>query len=363
MDTSGTAAVTFDQTSAEVARLVGGELQGAGDLKLSALAGLSEAGPGDLSFLGNMKYLAAAAATKAGCVLLPAAARRAPCPAPARIYVADPQYAFSQVLTAIERGRPRPPAAVDPKAHIHPQAHIGAGVSVGPFAVVERGASIGDGSVIAAQCYVGENARIGRDCRLYPQVTVREDCVIGERCILNAGVVVGADGYGFATDRRTGQHRKIPQLGNVVIQDDVELGANTTIDRGTVGATVIGAGTKIDNLVQIGHNCRIGRSCLIVAQVGIAGSTTVGDFVVLGGQVGIAGHLHIGDRVHIGAQSGIMADAEPGQVLFGYPARPHREAFKLQALYAKLPEMHAAVRDIRRKLGIGSNDPSQKSEA
>jgi UDP-3-O-[3-hydroxymyristoyl] glucosamine N-acyltransferase len=193
---------------------------------------------------------------------------------------------------------------------------------------------------------------------------VREDCVIADRCILHAGVVIGADGYGFHTDRKTGRHRKIQQLGNVVLQDDVEIGANSTLDRGKLpgDSTTIGAGTKIDNLVQIGHNCRIGRGCLIVAQVGIAGSTTVGDFVVLGGQVGIAGHLRIGDRVQIGAQSGIMTDAAPGQVLFGYPARPHREAFKLQALYAKLPELHAAVRELRRKLG-GSGDSTRKPEA
>jgi UDP-3-O-[3-hydroxymyristoyl] glucosamine N-acyltransferase len=364
---NGATALTLQQTAAQIAGLVGGELQGEGGLMLSGIKCLPEAGPQDLSYLdlAHAKYLAAAAVTKAGCVLLPAANRRAACPARARIYVPDTQYALTLVLDLLASRKPAPRAGIAPSAQVHPEARLGAGVSVGPFTVVERGASIGDGASIGAQCYIGENARIGSACRLYPQVTVREDCVIADRCILHPGAVIGADGYGFHTDRKTGRHRKIPQLGNVVIQEEVEIGANTTVDRGKLPGdpTTIGAGTKIDNLVQIGHNCRIGRGCLIVAQVGIAGSTTVGDFAVLGGQVGIAGHLRIGDRVRIGAQSGIMADAAPGQVLFGTPARPHREAFKLQALYAKLPELHAAVRNLRRKFGNGSGDSSQEPEA
>lgn len=359
--------LTLGQTAAEIAELVGGELQGEAGLMITGIKGLHEAGPQDLSYLdlSHAKYLAAAAATKAGCVLLPAANRQIACPTQARIYVPDTQYAVTLVLDLLASRRSKAPVGIDPRAQVHSEARLGAGVSVGPFTVIERGAGIGDGAVIAAQCYIGENARIGSSSRLYPQVTVREDCVIGDRCILHAGVVVGADGYGFHTDRKTGRHRKIQQLGNVVVQDDVEIGANTTLDRGKLpsDSTTIGAGTKIDNLVQIGHNCRIGRGCLIVAQVGIAGSTTIGDFVVLGGQVGIAGHLRIGDGVQIGAQSGIMTDVAPGQILFGYPARPHREAFKLQALYAKLPEMHAALRELRRKLGIGTDGPAQKPEA
>jgi len=357
------AALAVNKTVAEIAQLVGGQAEGDTGRRIAGVAGLSEAGAQDLSFLGNMKYLAAAAATGAGCVLLPASARNVACAAKARIYVEDPQYAFALVLGLIESQRPKPAPVLDPRAHIHYQAKLGAGVSVGPFTVVERGAGIGEGTTVGAQCYIGENVRIGRRCLFYAQVTVRDNCVIGDRCILHPGVVIGSDGYGFSTDRRTGQHRKIPQLGNVVVQEDVEIGANATIDRGTIGSTVIGAGTKIDNLVQIGHNCRIGRGCLLVAQVGIAGSTTVGDRVILGGQVGIAGHLRIGDGAQIGAQSGIMADVDKGQVLFGYPARPHREAFKLQALYGRLPEMHAALKEIRRKLGLKSQSTAQESEA
>ncbi len=359
--------INLKQTAAEIAELVGGELQGEAGLMISEIKGLLEAGPKDISYLdmAHAKYLAAAAETKAGCVLLPAANLQITCPAKARIYVPDTQYAVTLVLDLLASQKPKPPVGIHPRAQVHPEAHLGNDVSVGPFTVIERGASIGDGATIDAQCYIGENARIGSASRLYPHVTVREDCILGDRCILHAGVVIGADGYGFYTDRKTGRHRKIQQLGNVMIQDDVEIGANSTLDRGKLpsDSTKIGAGTKIDNLVQIGHNCKIGRGCLIVAQVGIAGSTTVGDFVVLGGQVGIAGHLRIGDRVQIGAQSGIMTDATPGQILFGTPARPHREAFKLQALYAKLPEMRATVRELRRELGPSSRDLSQKPEA
>ena len=362
METRNAASAAIGKTVAEIARLVGGQVEGDGSLLVAGIAGLSEAGAQDISYLDltHKKYLAAAAETKAGCVLLPTAARDTPCPTRARIYVADPPLAVAQLLDLIASARSRPAPGVDARAQVHSQARLEAEVAVGPFAVIERGASVGAGTAIGAQCYIGENVRIGRGCRLYPGVTVREDCVVGDRCILHPGVVIGADGYGFYTDRKTGTHRKIPQLGNVTVADDVEIGANSTVDRGKLpgDSTTIGAGTKIDNLVQIGHNCQVGRGCLIVAQVGIAGSCTVGDHVVLGGQVGIAGHLRIGDGVQIGAQSGIMADAAKGQILFGCPARPHREAFKLQALYAKLPEMHAAIRDIRRKLGLdGPREP------
>ena len=347
-------AVEMKKSVAELAHLMGGRAEGDTALLISGVAGLSEAGPGDLSFLGNMKYLAAAASTRAGCVIMPLTADSSVCAAPARIFVEDPQYAFSLVLQLIENLKPKPAPVLDPKAQIHYQAKLGTDVSVGAFSVVERGAGIGAGTFISAQCYIGENARIGRHCIIYPQVTIRDHCVIGDNCILHPGVVIGADGYGFSTDRKTGCHRKIPQIGNVVVADDVEIGANTTIDRAAIGSTVIGAGTKIDNLVQIGHNCRIGRGCLIVAQAGVAGSTTIGDFVVIGGQVGIAGHLHIGDGVQMAAQSGIMSDIEKGQIVFGSPARPHREALKLQAIYGKLPEIYAALKILRRKFGLES---------
>lgn len=336
----------LNTTVAQIAKLTNGQAEGDTEILLAGVSGLEQAGPDDLSFLGNAKYLGAAAATKAGCVLLPLSARQTPCPAKARIFVEDPQYAFSLVLGLMESQKPKSPPTIDPQSRIHYQSKLGTGVCVGPFTVIERAALVGEGTIIGAQCFIGENVRIGRRCLIYPHVTIREDCVIADGCILHAGAVIGADGYGFSTDRRSGTHRKIPQLGNVVVEENVEIGANTTIDRATVGSTVIGAGTKIDNLVQIGHNCHIGKGCLIVAQAGIAGSTTIGNHVVLGGQVGIAGHLHIGDGVQVAAQSGLMSNAEKGQILFGSPARPHREALKLQAIYGKLPELYAAFKAL-----------------
>ena len=341
------------KTVGELADLVHGEAHGDVSYLIEGAAGLPEARPKDVSFLGNAKYAAAAAVSQAGCLILPASRRDFPCASKNRIYAEDPQYAFSQILTLIESQHPKPPATVDPKAQIHGQARLGTGVSVGAWAVIEGSALIGEQTRVDAQCYIGENVRIGRHCRLYPHVVIRENCVIGDRAILHPGVVIGADGFGFSTDKKTGKHRKIPQLGNVVIGDDVEIGANTTIDRATIGSTTVDSGTKIDNLVQIGHNVKIGKDCLLVSQSGIAGSCVLGDHVILAGQAGLAGHINIGDGAIITAQTGVMSDVDKNQVMFGYPAKPHREAFKLQALYGKLPEIYKAIKEIKDKLGLG----------
>jgi UDP-3-O-[3-hydroxymyristoyl] glucosamine N-acyltransferase len=354
----------LNKTVAEIAALVGGKTQGEPSYLLEGAAELAEAGPRDISFLGNSKYTQEAQTSKAGCLLLAPSNREGPYNAPNRIFVEDPQYAFSQVLALIAAQRSIPPAVLDGKAQIHYEAKLGPWVAVGPFTVIERGALIGEKTLIGPQCYIGENVHIGRHCCLYPQVVIRENCVIGDRVILHPGTVIGADGFGFSTDRKTGQHRKIPQLGNVIIGDDVEIGANVAIDRATIGSTVIGAGTKIDNLVQIAHNVRLGRDCLLVSQAGVAGSTFLEDKVILAGQAGLAGHLRIGEGAIVTAQTGVMSDIPKGQVVFGTPARPHREAFKLQALYAKLPEIYAALKGIREQLksqvGKGSGAPGEQ---
>ncbi|MHB2025492.1 MAG: UDP-3-O-(3-hydroxymyristoyl)glucosamine N-acyltransferase [Elusimicrobiota bacterium] len=341
----------------ELARMTGGTLAGDKSCVFEGAKGLSEAGPKDISFLGNQKYIKAAASSDAGCLFLPVSAQNLPVKAKNRIYVDDPQYAFSLVLGLIADSVAAKPAAIaDPKAAINHQARLSPGVGVGAFSVIERGAAIGQDTLIGPQCYIGENARIGRNCRIYPGVVIREDCVIGDRAVIHSGAVIGADGFGFSTDAKTGKHRKIPQIGNVVIEDDVEIGANAAIDRATVGSTIIGAGTKIDNLVQIAHNVRVGRGCLIISQVGLAGSSIIGDRVVLAGQAGVAGHLRIGDGAIVMAQTGIMADIDPGAVVFGSPARPRREAFRLQSLYGRLPEIYEALREIQEKLGLKKSD-------
>jgi UDP-3-O-[3-hydroxymyristoyl] glucosamine N-acyltransferase len=348
----------FKKTAAELAALCGGRLEGDGAVELASAAGLSDAGPADVSFLGNPKYAPAAGTTRAGCVFLPNSNKDAACPAPAKIFVDDPQYAFSLVLGLAAAAQPKPKPGVDARAYVAPGAKVPASCSIAPFAVVEEGAELGENVVIGAQCYIGRNVKIGKDSLFHPRVTVREECVIGARVILQPGCVIGGDGYGFSTDRKTGKHRKIAQMGNVIIGDDVEIGANSTIDRGTIGPTVIGEGTKVDNLVQLAHNVRTGKDCLIISQVGVSGSTSLGDRVILAGQAGLAGHVHIGDGAIVMAQAGVMSDLEKGAVVFGSPCRPRREELKVHTLSSRLPEIYDSLKEIKKKLGLGEKEPN-----
>ena len=214
------------------------------------------------------------------------------------------------------------------------------------------GTRIGEGTAIFPQCYIGKNAKIGTQSLFYPQVVLREECEVGDRCIVHPGTVIGSDGYGFVWNPSQNRHHKIPQIGRVILEEDVEVGANVTIDRATLGETRIGAGTKIDNLVQIAHNVRTGKNCLIIAQVGISGSTRIGNQVTLAGQVGVAGHITIGDGAIIAGKSGVMGNIPEKSIYFGYPARPHREAMKLQALFGKLPEFFESLKAIKKALRL-----------
>lgn len=344
-------------TVAEIAALTGGTVAGDAAHLVTGVANLAEATASDAAFLENRKYGALAETAPAGLLFVPTDCADMPCAAKARIVTPEPRGGYALLIKLIdEAGRTPRPAGVSPKASVHPSAELGAGVHVGDFTVVEAGAKVGEGSVLMPQVFVGANVRLGKGCLLYPGVVVREDCVIGDGVIVHPGAVIGADGFGFLTDKRTGRHAKIPQIGNVVIEDRCEIGANVTIDRGAVGSTVVKSGTQIDNLVQIGHNARLGRDCVVVSQVGIAGSTVVGNNVILAGQVGVAGHLNIGDGAQIGAQSGLMADVPPKAIMFGSPARPHREAFKLQALLGRLPELFEKVKELEKKLGPGAEE-------
>jgi len=344
-------------TAAEVAALVGGRVVGDASQSVAEVAEVAAAGPNDVASFHNMKYAAEAAASKAGVLLVPPQAADAPGAAKAKVVVEDPQAAFAILLGLIDAAkREKTVGGVSPKSSVHREAVLGVGVSVGDFVVIERGARIGDGTVLMPQVYVGADAKIGPNCRLYPQVVVRDECELGARVVIHSGTVIGADGFGFTTSRKTGRHTKIPQIGNVVIGDDCEIGANVTIDRATLGSTVVESGVQIDNLVMIAHNARIGRDSVVVSQVGIAGSTTVGRNVVLAGQAGVAGHLTIGDGSVITAQTGVMSDVPPKSILFGSPGRPHREAFKLQALYGRLPELAERLKAVEKKLGVGDKD-------
>ncbi|MFA6029938.1 MAG: UDP-3-O-(3-hydroxymyristoyl)glucosamine N-acyltransferase [Elusimicrobiota bacterium] len=341
--------MSLRMTLKELAERTGCVLEGDPAHEVGAAAGLAEAGPSDVSFLENPKYAEQVAVTKAGAVFLHDSAKGKPGPAN-RLYCAQPKWAYAQWLALIDKERRRTePPLVSPKADVHREAVLGKDVFVGPFATIGARTIIGERSSIGAHCAIGYNVRIGKDCVVHPNVVIYDFCELKDRVELHSGTVVGSDGYGYWTDPKTGEHRKIPQIGRVVLEDDVEVGSNVSLDRATTGETRIGAGTKIDNLVQVGHNVRMGRSCLIVSQAGIAGSTALGNGVVLAGQAGVAGHLTIGDGVVVTAQTGVMNDVEPKTILFGSPARPHREAMKLQAIFSKLPEMYQAFKELRRK--------------
>jgi len=334
----------MDVTLDELARLVGGKVSGDGKTVIRAVNGIKEAGPGDITFLANAKYAPLLASTKASAVIV-AEGSSAPLPA---LAVRNPDLAFGRVAEHLNGGSPRPAPGVHPSAVVAPGAALGKNVTIGPGCVVEDEVSIGDNGILHAQVYVGRGTTIGTDALIYPQVVIREKSRLGARVILHSGTVIGSDGFGYATDR--GVHHKIPQVGIVVIEDDVELGANVTVDRARFGRTVIGKGTKIDNLVQIGHNVVLGQGCLLVSQAGIAGSTRLGNYVVMAGQSGLIGHLDIGDGAIITAQSGLTKDVPAGGVMSGSPASERRTHLKELAALSKLPEALQEIRKLRQEI-------------
>jgi UDP-3-O-[3-hydroxymyristoyl] glucosamine N-acyltransferase len=309
-------------------------LDGDGDIEIVRVAGIEEAGPGDVTFLANRKYEKLLPSVRASAVILREDAPSAPA---ALLRTPDPYLAFARAV-GIFAPVSRPPAGVHATAVVPADASIGAGVSIGPFVSIGAGASVGDRTVIFPSVTIGPGARIGEDCVIHSNVSIREAVTIGHRVVLQNGVVVGGDGFGFVR-RGDGTHEKIPQVATVVIEDDVELGANTTVDRPAVGETRIGQGTKIDNLVQIAHGVSVGRNVLMAAQVGIAGSTEVQDDVVFGGQVGVGGHLTIGRGAVAVGRSGVTNSVDPGAMVAGYPAIDSREWRRSSAVYRRLPEI------------------------
>ncbi len=332
-------------TLAELARELGGVVIGDGDTPIRGVAGIREAQPGDITFLANSRYDGYVAQTRASAVICSREPRTAAVPL---LQVDNPYLAFQQVVKLLRPELYRPMAGVHATAVVSPAAHVGEGASIGAYCVIEAGARVGPRSVLMPGCYVGVQATIGEDTLLYPRVTVREECVIGDRCILHPGVVIGADGFGFAFD--AGRYHKVPQVGNVVVGNDVEIGANTTIDRATTDATRIGDGTKIDNLVQIGHNVVTGKHCIIVAQVGISGSTELEDYVTIGGQAGVIGHVRLGRGAQVGAQSGVSKSIPPGAKVFGYPAIALSLFKRLNAYLMKLPQLFERAKALEERV-------------
>jgi len=347
-------------TVRSLAAHVGGTLLGDGvDAAITGVNDLRSAGPGQVSFFHNTKYEADARASKASAILVgPKDAERFTF---TRIVVDSPSNAFAKISELFAPPPIRDEPGVHPTAVVAPDAILGEGISVGPHAVISAGVRLGARVVIGANCFVGEQAVIGEGTRLYPLVTVRERCILGARVILHSGAVIGADGFGYDFDRATGRHVKIVHTGHVQIDDDAEIGANTTIDRGRFGRTHIGEGVKIDNLVMIAHNVSVGAHSIIVSQTGISGSTTLGRYVTLAGQVGLAGHLKLGDRSTITAQSGINKDVPAGAVLAGRHAIPIRESLKLEALVHRLPELVERLKALEEKVLTDGSNASPKS--
>lgn len=336
-------------TVAQVAQITGSEAPTLQDQPITALCSLEDAHEGGLCYLTSLEKAEMLKDLKASALLVPESAKDKKLPFNgALLYAKNPEWAFILLMKYVDAQHQKHTPGIHPTAVISQSAKLGNNVSVGAYTVVEDGAQIGDNTVIFPQCYIGKNVVIGKNCYIYPQVVIREECVLKDYVILQAGAKIGSDGFGFSF--HDGRHQKIPQIGNVVLGNDVEIQSNTCIDRAKISSTVIGDNTKIDNLVQVGHNVHVGMSSIMCAQVGVAGTTEIGNGVILAGQVGLAGHMTIGDRAQVGAQSGVMSSIPAGQTYFGYPAMPQREAFKLQAILRKLPEMHKEFRSLKKQL-------------
>ncbi len=335
----------------DILGLTGGKLvnETTPEISISGVATLSEATPGEAAFLGNEKYFQDFLATKAGVVLVPPALPHYP-EGIALVEVENPSLAFNALvghfMKAVNDFTPgiHPAAVVDPSAKLDPSK-----VRISAGAVIEADACIGDGSDIGPGCVIGKSVTIGKDCKFFARVVVRERCILGNHVVIQPGAVIGGDGFGFLLNPQTMTYDTIDQAGIVVIGDNVDIGANTTIDRARFGRTVIGDGTKIDNLVQIGHNCTIGKNTVICAQSGAAGSTNIGNYVVIAAQVGLGGHLTVGDQAQIGARSGVMGDLEGGKKYWGAPACDAKDAARQFAAIRKLPDAVKELNALRKK--------------
>ena len=313
-------------TLTQLAERIGAELVGDGSASVSGVATLEDAAAGQLSFLANPSYASQLQTTQATAVIV---GPKVKCDRLILLKTADPYFSFAQAVIALHGHRRHPHEKVHSQAFVDPTA------------------TIGEGSVLYPGVYVGPRTTVGRNCILYPNVVLYDDCRIGDRVIVHSGASIGHDGFGFATS--AGKHHKIPQVGNVVIEDDVEIGANCVISRAAMGSTVISAGTKIDSLVSIGHGVKIGEHGLLVSQAGVAGSTVIGHHVTFGGQVGVAGHLKIGNHVTVAAQGGVTKDVEDEAVLIGAPAMPYGHGKRVYVIFTKLPELLQRIEDLEQK--------------
>ena len=329
----------------DLAARLQGRLQGNGEVLIRGVAGIKEAGPGEITFLADRKLEEYLERTAAAAVILP---EDHPFDRLPGSRVADPRAAFRTAMDLFGDGRRLIPPGIHPSALIGPGTELGRDIAIGPNVVIGAQCRIGDEVTLLPGSVIGDDVRIGRACLIYPNVVIREGTRIADRVILHAGAVIGDDGFGFLT--RDGRHAKVPQLGRVVIEEDVEIGANSCVDRATTGVTLIRRGTRIDNLVQVAHNVSIGEDSILCAQVGIAGSTLIGNRVTLAGQVGVVGHIQIGDGAMVGAQGGVTKSIPADSQVSGYPATPHAQAQRMYAALRHLPELVREVRRLRQRL-------------
>jgi UDP-3-O-[3-hydroxymyristoyl] glucosamine N-acyltransferase len=330
----------------DIASLLNGEIIGppqAEDIEITGVSGIKEALKEDITFISSSKYIKDLPGCKASCVVVKEPLSDIEI---TQLKVSNPYFAFAKLLE-IFYAKPHITIGISEDSIISDKAKIAKDVSIFPFSYISDGTSIGTGTVIYPYVFIGENTTIGENCIIYPNVILREGVKVGNRVIIHSGSVIGSDGFGYVFDQ--GRHYKIPQVGGVIIEDDVEIGSNVSIDRATTGNTTIGSGTKIDNLVQISHNVKIGKNSIIIAQVGIAGSTEIGDFVTLAGQVGVTDHVKIESETIIGAQSGIIGDVSKG-VYSGTPIMPHRDWLKAHAVFAKLPELYKKIKELEERI-------------
>ncbi len=335
-------------TLPELAKITQTQLNKDTGAVVTRLCSLEDAQEGGVCYINNAEKLEQLTQLQASAIIVPENAKeKENFFNGALLYAKNPEWAFILLLKYVDNLQQKHTSGIHPTAVISSSAKLGANVSVGAYSVIEDNVTIGDNTVIFPQCYIGKNVTVGKNCYIYPQVVIREHCVLKDNVILQAGAKIGSDGFGFTFHE--GRHQKIPQVGNVILGNDVEVQSNSCIDRAKISSTIIGDNTKIDNLVQVGHNVRTGMSDIFCAQVGIAGTTDIGNGVILAGQVGLAGHMTIGDRVQVGAQSGVITSVPAGATYFGYPAMPKMEAFKQQAILRKMPEMYKEFRAMQKQ--------------
>jgi UDP-3-O-[3-hydroxymyristoyl] glucosamine N-acyltransferase len=333
------------KTLKEIAEFINGEVVGDKNIVVTGVCGIKEAGPGDITFLANPKYAALMKTTKAAAVITSRDIKQSDKPI---IRTDNPSLAFVRVVSMAVPDEFMRPRGIHSSAVLGKDVKLGSNVAIGAYAVIEDNVTIGDGTVIYPNCYIGHHSSIGSSCLVYPHVCVRERTTIGDRVTIHSGTVIGSDGFGYI--QVEGVHQKIPQIGTVQVEDDVEIGANVTIDRARFDKTVIGKGTKIDNLVQIAHNVVIGENSIIVAQAGISGSTRIGNGVVLAGQVGIVGHISVGDGAVVAAQSGVSKSVPAGAIVWGYPAKPMNTAKKINACVQRLPALFDTITELKKRV-------------